>query len=281
VPDLQVNGRRIAYRAEGAGPLVILLHCSSSHSGQWKPYVEAWSDRYRLVAPDHHGYGRSDPLPEDGRPFQDHDAAILPALMAAEGAERAHILGHSRGGAIGFFAAREAPGLYLSLTMIEPVLFAVLDETRDAHQGERPMITEKLGGLIAEGDREAAAEFFIDFWSGPGTWARTAPELQAYIRATIHRVHSDWLGALPDAPGQIRLSDGARLTMPVALWRGTASRASAQAIAAHVAGSIPGAALHDVAGADHMAAVFEPQRFIGPVGEFLDRAAANQGQGKD
>ena len=278
MPELQVNGRRIAYRAAGEGPLVVLLHCSSSHSGQWRPYIEAWAPRYRLVAPDWHGYGRSDPLPDDGRPFYLHDAPILPALIEAEGASRAHVVGHSLGGANGYFAARAYPWMVRSLTMIEPVLYAVLDEADDPERGDRAEITQAMGALIGAGRMEEAAHYFIDFWSGQGAWDRTPPELQDYIRATIGRVLRDWYGGLPEAPDQARLSDGPGFAMPVELWRGTRSRPSAQAIAGHIASAIPGAALHDVAGADHMATVTEPDRFIGPIGEFLDRVTAQEAE---
>jgi len=274
VPELEVNGRRIAYRAEGVGPLVLLLHCSSSHSGQWKAYVDAWHGCYRLVAPDWHGYGRTEPLPDDGRPFYVHDAPILPALIAAEGQKSAHVVGHSLGGALGFYATRDFPEMVRSLTMIEPVLFAILDEVDDAERDDRPTITRVMGDYIAAGDMEAAAAYFIDFWAGPGAWSATSPDLQTYIRATIGRVLRDWLGALPDAPGQIRLADGAGFKMPVELWRGSQSRPSARAIAGHIAASIQGAALHEMDGADHMAAVTYPDRFIGPIGDFLHRVDA-------
>jgi len=269
-----LDGRRIAYRAEGAGPLVVLLHASSSHSGQWKPYIEAWKGRYRLVAPDLHGYGRSDPLPPDGAPFWVHDGAIVDALISAEGAGSAHVVGHSLGGALGFYAAREAGARIRSLAMVEPVLFALLDEAGDAEMGERPGITAHLGALVAAGRPEAAAAYFIDFWSGAGAWERASPELKAYVTATVPRVLQDWRSALPGTKGQARLADGARLRMPVALWRGGATRPSARAIAGLVAGAIPGATLSDVPGADHMAAVFAPQLFIDPIGDFLDRASA-------
>ena len=123
-------GRKIHYRAEGRGPLVILLHAAASHSGQWKPYIEALKDRYRVIAPDMHGYGRSESLPKTG-PWFAHDALIPPALVAAEGRDRAHLIGHSLGASNGFFAVRNRADLFESLLMIEPVLFMFLEQIGD------------------------------------------------------------------------------------------------------------------------------------------------------
>ena len=64
MPEIEVNGRSISFRDEGSGPPVLLLHCSSSHSGQWKPWMAHLSKVARVLAPDFHGYGRSDGLPE-------------------------------------------------------------------------------------------------------------------------------------------------------------------------------------------------------------------------
>ena len=67
--SLDVNGKNVNVRDVGQGPPAILLHSASSHSGQWKWLRERLSDGFRVLAPDLHGYGGSDPLPDDGRPF--------------------------------------------------------------------------------------------------------------------------------------------------------------------------------------------------------------------
>ena len=66
MPTLDVGGNRVNYRVSGSGVPVILLHSSSSHSGQWKALMEDLSENYRFFAPDLHGFGRSSPLPDDG-----------------------------------------------------------------------------------------------------------------------------------------------------------------------------------------------------------------------
>ena len=47
------------FREVGEGDAVVCIHASASSSGQWRPLMEQLSERYRLIAPDLLGYGRS------------------------------------------------------------------------------------------------------------------------------------------------------------------------------------------------------------------------------
>jgi pimeloyl-ACP methyl ester carboxylesterase len=47
------------FRESGEGEAVICIHASASSSGQWRPLMERLGERYRTIAPDLVGYGRS------------------------------------------------------------------------------------------------------------------------------------------------------------------------------------------------------------------------------
>src|SRR5439155_3990435 len=64
---LIVDGRVFAYQDVGSGPIVILAHCSGASHKAWTPMVAALRDRYRVLAPDLLGYGRSEPWPVNAR----------------------------------------------------------------------------------------------------------------------------------------------------------------------------------------------------------------------
>lgn len=57
-----VGGHRIAYREAGPAdaPVLLLLHGFPSSSHMFRDLLPLLADRYRLIAPDHLGFGRSD-----------------------------------------------------------------------------------------------------------------------------------------------------------------------------------------------------------------------------
>ncbi|MEV6301186.1 alpha/beta fold hydrolase [Actinoplanes sp. NPDC051861] len=61
----EVQGRRLFYREAGPadGPVVVLLHGFPTSSFMFRDLIPALADRYRVIAPDHLGYGFSDAPP--------------------------------------------------------------------------------------------------------------------------------------------------------------------------------------------------------------------------
>src|SRR3954463_14553535 len=102
---LTVDGRNFAYQDVGSGPAVILAHCSGASHHAWAPLLAVLSDRYRVLAPDLLGYGRSEPWPVNARlhPWSDL-GAVLALAELADGP--VHLVGHSYGGTVAMEAAR-------------------------------------------------------------------------------------------------------------------------------------------------------------------------------
>ncbi len=274
MPFLDLDGRRIHYREAGRGPLVIALHSSSSHSGQWKAFMEAVEDRYRVIAPDLHGYGRSDPLPEDGEPFFVHDTNIVNAILESCGP--AHLVGHSLGGATALAVARQSNRL-VSLTMIEPVLFGLLMEAGDPEADDPIAFHADVASRMGRNDVEGAARAFVAFWSGDDAFEAMAPHVQDYVIATMGRVLADFDGLMSIAPNALKLSDVRDLRVAVHLVFGGRTRAAAKAIVRLLAEAVPGHVLTEVPGAVHMTAATDPGLINPHIAAFLD---ANNGTGR-
>ena len=115
--------------------------------------------RYRLVRYHRRGYAGSSPVPA---PFSiAQQAADCRALLRGLGIERAHVVGHSSGGAIALQLALDAPEVVHSLVLLEPALL-------DVPSG--PLFAEALGPalqLYQAGDTEGAADAFLRVAIGP------------------------------------------------------------------------------------------------------------------
>src|SRR5215207_1472859 len=59
---LDVRGIRTHLREHGDGPPMLVLH-GAGGAGPWRPYLERLSERFRVILPDHPGFGASDSAP--------------------------------------------------------------------------------------------------------------------------------------------------------------------------------------------------------------------------
>ncbi len=266
---VEIDGRMISIRREGAGTPVLCLHSSSSHSGQFKPLIQSLRGRFEVIAPDVHGYGRSDPLPRDGSPWFLHDLKITERFCGASNG-KVHLVGHSLGAALACLTAMRWPERIASLTLIEPVLFMFLkqanhNEIADAYE----VMSIVLGNLVLDRP-EAAAKAFMDFWSGEGAFDAAPPNVQSYVVETIERVADDWSGVVINTEHTPQLDELKRLDMPVLLMRGTKSRSSARAILDVMKTKIPHASLVDIQDAGHMAAATHPDLINPTIIHFIE-----------
>lgn len=100
MPTLHSDDAEIAYRVEGSGPPVVLLHPFPVHHEFWNPIIPALSSRYRVLRPDLRGHGDSGI--GQGPAFMSKHAADLARLMDAEDIGKAIFVGCSIGGYILF-----------------------------------------------------------------------------------------------------------------------------------------------------------------------------------
>lgn len=92
---------------KGAGEPLILLHGNGEDGTYFVHQIEYFSDRYRVIAVDTRGHGRS---PRGDAPFTIRQFADdLLQFMDAQGIGRAHILGFSDGGNIALVFALGHP----------------------------------------------------------------------------------------------------------------------------------------------------------------------------
>lgn len=95
---LDLHGDRIAYRDEGKGPALLLIHGMAGSSDTWQAMIPRLSKKYRVIAPDLLGHGKS------AKPRGDYSlgafAVWLRDLLDELGVHRATVIGQSLGGGI-------------------------------------------------------------------------------------------------------------------------------------------------------------------------------------
>jgi pyruvate dehydrogenase E2 component (dihydrolipoamide acetyltransferase) len=112
------DGRAIRYRrmGEGQGTPIVMVHGFGGELLTWAANQVPLSARYTVYALDLPGHGgSSQDLGAGGVPGL---AEALLAFLDAAGIGRAHLVGHSLGGAVALQAALAQPGRAMSLTLI-------------------------------------------------------------------------------------------------------------------------------------------------------------------
>jgi len=266
-PEVQtadVGGRKISYAGAGQdGDVVLLIHGFGGDKNSWLFLQEPLAARHRVYALD---------LPGHGASAKDVGAGELAGVLAdavtgvldALGAGRAHLVGHSMGGAVALAVAAGAPGRIASLTLIAPSGFGpeinagYLRGFADAQT--RRELKPVVGQLFA--DESLVTRQIVD-------------DLLAYKRLDgVDEALHTLLGVLLDGDAQ-RTDSAAALTaiggaVPVSVVWGAADRV----IPAAQAQSATGAARYLVDGAGHMPHMERPGEVQAAIEETIARAGA-------
>ena len=190
-----IDGVVLEYEVVGAGEPAVLIH-GALLADAFRPLLAepALAGRYRLIAYHRRGYRGSGPAA--GPVSIARQAADCLALLRHLGVGRAHVAGHSSGGAIALQLALDAPGVVRSLAVLEPALAfgasaeayrtalaqgerryreagaaVVVDEFLRARFGEgyRAWLDRALPGGLAQAVADAGAAFEAEL-PGPREW---------------------------------------------------------------------------------------------------------------
>jgi pimeloyl-ACP methyl ester carboxylesterase len=104
------NGVGIEFDVTGSGRPVVLLHGFPDSGRLWRNQVPALAEAgFQVIVPDLRGAGRSDKPPEVEAYRMSLLAMDVLGVLDAQGAGRAHIVGHDWGAALGWVVASFAP----------------------------------------------------------------------------------------------------------------------------------------------------------------------------
>lgn len=128
-PRVNMRGEvRIAYHAEGTGPLFVLIPSLGRGAEDFDdlaPRIAAQG--FRVLRPEPRGIGGSSPL-QDGATLHDM-AADVAAVIAVEGGGPAVVAGHAAGNWVARVLAHDRPDLVRGVAMVAALLGTTVDST--------------------------------------------------------------------------------------------------------------------------------------------------------
>jgi pimeloyl-ACP methyl ester carboxylesterase len=215
-----IEGGELEYGVRGSGEPVLLIH-GAILADAFTPLLAqpVLTDRYRLIH--YHRRGFAGSCRHAGPCSLSQQAADARALLDHLGVERAHVVGHSYGGAIALQFVLDAPERVASLALLEPVGIA-------APSGEA-FVQEVLapaGERYARGDRTGAVALFMQGIFGPQM--REVDRALSAGAYDLAAVDADTCFVIePPALGEWRFGpeEAARITHPVLLVLGAESDA--------------------------------------------------------
>jgi haloalkane dehalogenase len=121
---VEFEGMRMHYLDEGAGDPILLLHGEPTWSYLYRSMIPPLAARFRVIAPDYLGFGRSDkPLQIEDYTYDLHVASIH-ALVGGLDLRGITVVVQDWGGPIGLRVAAESMDRFARLVVLNTGLFA-------------------------------------------------------------------------------------------------------------------------------------------------------------
>jgi pimeloyl-ACP methyl ester carboxylesterase len=252
----QANGLRMYYEESGAGEPLILLHGGTDTGRYWDPILPYLANRYRIIAPDSRGHGRTDN--PSGSLTYPQMAADVVALIPALGLEKPVVGGWSDGGQIALEIGIRYPNVARALV---------------------------VGGAGYRFSPEYVLQVRLaTFAHDDGTvdlavWETANPEAIPPLREVHQHVYGpehwqavlQWCAQLWLTPFGLTASDFAKIAAPTLLVNGDRDQFFPVEEEVELLRMIKPAELAIFPGADHSLPTTRPEAFASVIVAFLDR----------
>jgi len=158
-PLVHYKGIDIHYHDQGKGPVLVLLHGFLENAHMWRPLIDSLSDRYRCIAIDLLGHGKTPCL---GYVHSMEDQAdMVFAVLHALKIRKVAIAGHSMGGYVALAFGELFPDIVKGILLVNSTARADSDErktNRDraivaVKQNHSQFIRMSIANLFSEANR--------------------------------------------------------------------------------------------------------------------------------
>jgi pimeloyl-ACP methyl ester carboxylesterase len=235
---------------------IACLHSSGGSGRQWNALRKYVGERFDVLTPNLIGYGDTGFDWGNSVHLKDEAAAVVGHIQAAGG--RAHLVGHSYGGAVATHVALWHPEIVASLTVYEPALFSLLyrHDTTLIVAGEIERVADSITSqLDTVYGRWQGARDFINYWFGYEAWGDFDDRQHARLASLMPKIAAEFQALIRVKTTAAALAE---MQLPVRLLCGTATRDSARHIAELIAMHMPRADFRLLDGLGHMAPVTHP-----------------------
>lgn len=263
-----VDGGDLAYEARGAGEPVLLIQPGVFADAFLPLMSEAALGGYRLIRYHRRGYGESSEI--DAPFLMEAQVADALALLDAVGVERAHIVGHSFGGAVALQLALNAPERVQSLAVLEPPVFVGGPEPAEDPPPEFPELLT-LYERYQSGDGPGAVHGFLDWSAGPD-WRdgfASRPGVLEQAEADARTLFEIDLAA--SAAWTFGAAEAGRIDQPLLYIAGGLSGGMSAAAGQQFQAWIPSAELVVVPTVDHAMQTQDPEAVGAAIADFIRR----------
>ncbi|WP_229377958.1 alpha/beta fold hydrolase [Streptomyces sp. VRA16 Mangrove soil] len=245
-----------------SGRPLVLLHGGFLDHRMWDDQIPVLAERYRVIAPDARGHGRS---ANATAPFRHTDD--LAALLRRLGTGPALLVGVSMGGAVAVDTALEHPDLVAAAVVVGAGTSEPVFDDPWVHA-----VWADLGSALAAGDLAAAVEAFTRFGPGPHRGVDDlAPGVVDRLRRMTHATLSKHTADEPDhrIPVPETWKRAADITVPVLTVTGTLDAPDHNAMAERLARTVGNGRTVPVDGTAHYPNMERPDVFDRLVEDFL------------
>jgi len=256
----QVNGIEMYYEVHGkeGAPWLTLSHSLACSVRMWDPQIEAFKDRYRILAYDTRGHGES--MAPAGPYTLEMLAADLHALLKHLNIERTHFAGLSMGGMIGQTFALKYPGVLASL---------ILADTTSRYPADAAGVwAERIKTVETRGMQPLVQSTLERWFTEP--FRKAHPEVVGRIGALIASTPvAGYVGcshAIPKINLTARLKE---IKCAVLVICGEQDAGTPPAMAREIHDNAPGSKLVLIPQAAHISNLEQPQAFTRAMEQFL------------
>ena len=263
MPEVTVNGVRLFYEETGSSPeTLVFSHSYLVDSTHFAPQIEALSDRYRCIAYDHRGHGRSQ-APKGGYDMENLYADAV-ALIEALHCAPCHFVGLSTGGFIGVRIGIRRPDLLSSLILMDTT--AEAEPTKNFKQYKLLMFMVRWLGWWPVINKVMSLFFAEKFLTDPGRHDEVRHWKELITSGNKKALIQFGMGIFSRESVFEALS---KITVPTLVMVGEKDMARPPSEAQRTVEKIPGAKLVIIPAAAHLCTIEEPAAVTEAIEEFL------------